>query len=70
MINEHIILVETYFNPFNATYDVNTKTRSSKGKIFMNWNGWNEWYNGIENAIEIASWTTLCWALRKTLPNL
>jgi hypothetical protein len=36
MINEHIILVETYFNPFNATYDVNTKTRSSKGKIFMN----------------------------------
>jgi hypothetical protein len=36
MIDEHIISVESDFNSFNATFDVNTKTHSSKRKIFMN----------------------------------
>ncbi len=46
MINEHIILFEFFSNSFNATCDLNTKSNSSKTKIFMNWNIWNEWYNG------------------------
>jgi hypothetical protein len=36
MIDEHIMSIEFGFNSFDATYDFNTKTRSSKGKIFMN----------------------------------
>jgi len=46
MIDEHIISIEFSSNSFNATCDFNTKTRSLEGKIFMNWNVWNEWYNG------------------------
>jgi len=38
MIDEHIISIEFGSNPFNATCDFNTKARSSKGQIFMNWN--------------------------------
>ncbi len=49
IIDEHIILVELYFNSFNATCGFNTKTHSSKGKVLMNWNVQNEWYNGKEN---------------------
>jgi hypothetical protein len=49
MINEHIISFEFGSNSLNATCDFNTKTYSSKGKIFMNWNVQNEWYNGKEN---------------------
>jgi hypothetical protein len=36
MIDKHIISIEFGSNSFNATYDFNTKARSSKGKIFMN----------------------------------
>jgi hypothetical protein len=36
MINKHIMLVEFGSNSFNATCEINTKTRSSKGEIFMN----------------------------------
>jgi hypothetical protein len=36
MIDEHIISIEFDFNSFNATFDFNTKTCSSKGEIFMN----------------------------------
>jgi hypothetical protein len=49
MINEHIILVEFGFNSFNAIYDLNTKSCSSKGEVFLNWNVWDEWYNGKES---------------------
>ncbi len=49
MIDKHIISIEFGSNSFNATYDFNTKARSSKGKIFMNWNVQNEWYNGKES---------------------
>jgi len=45
MIDEHIISIEFGSNSFNATCDFNTKARSSKWKIFMNWNVRNEWYN-------------------------
>jgi hypothetical protein len=45
IINEHIISIEFGSNSFNATCDLNTKTCSSKGEVFMNWNVWNEWYN-------------------------
>jgi hypothetical protein len=34
MIYEHIISFEFGFNSFNATCDFNTKSRSSKGKMF------------------------------------
>ncbi len=44
MIDEHIILVEFGSNSFNATCDFNIKVCYSKGKIFMNWNVWDEWY--------------------------
>jgi len=46
MIDEHIILVESNFNPFNATCGFNTKTHFSKEKIWMNQNVRYEWYNG------------------------
>jgi len=36
MIDEHIISIELGSNSFNGTFDFNTKTCSSKGKIFMN----------------------------------
>jgi hypothetical protein len=49
MINEHIILVEFGSNSFNVTCDFNINVCSSKGKIFMNWNVWDEWYNGKKN---------------------
>ncbi len=49
MINEHIILVEFGFNLFDATCDFNKKTRFLKGKVFMNKNVWDEWYNGKES---------------------
>ncbi len=49
MIDEHIITIEFSSNSFNATYDFNTKTRFSKGKIFMNWNVRDEWYNDKES---------------------
>ncbi len=49
MINEHIISIEFGSNSFNVTCDFKTKARSSKGEIFMNWNVWNEWYNGKES---------------------
>jgi hypothetical protein len=45
MIDEHNISVKFSSNSFNATYDFDTKTRSSKGEVFMNWNVRNEWYN-------------------------
>jgi hypothetical protein len=48
-IDEHIISVEFSCNSFNATCDFNTKTHSSKGKLILNWNAQNEWYNGKEN---------------------
>jgi hypothetical protein len=44
MINKHIILNEFGSNSFNATYDFNIKTHSSKGEVFVNWNVWDEWY--------------------------
>jgi hypothetical protein len=44
MIDKHSILVEFGFNSFNATCDFNTKVRSSKGKVFVNWNVRDEWY--------------------------
>jgi hypothetical protein len=69
MINEHIMSIEFGFNSFNATYDFNIKTRSSKEEIFMNWNVQDEWYNGKENTRYATSWTIICWALKKTLPN-
>jgi hypothetical protein len=40
MLDEHIIWIEFKSNSFNGTCDFNTKTRSSKGEIFMNWNVW------------------------------
>ncbi len=46
MIDEHNMSVEFGSNSFNATCDFNTKTCSSKGKIFINWNVQDEWYNG------------------------
>jgi hypothetical protein len=49
MIDEHIILAKFGSNSFNATCDLNTKACSSKGKIFMNWNVQNEWYNSKES---------------------
>jgi hypothetical protein len=49
MIDEHIILVEFGSNSFNATCDFNTKARSLKGNIFVNWNVWDDLYNGKEN---------------------
>ncbi len=67
MIDEHIILVEFGSNSFNATCDFNTKTRSLKEEIFMNWNVWDEWYNGKENMKYVASWVTICWAFIKAL---
>jgi hypothetical protein len=36
MIDEHNMSVEFGSNSFNATYDFNTKTCFSKGKLFMN----------------------------------
>ncbi len=48
MINKHIILVEFGFNSFNATCDFNTKARSLEGKIFINWNVQDEWFDGKE----------------------
>jgi hypothetical protein len=45
MINEHIISIEFGLKSFNATCDFNTKACSSKGKILMNWNVRDEWYN-------------------------
>jgi hypothetical protein len=36
MIDKQIILVEFSCNSFNATYDFNTKTHSSKGEIYIN----------------------------------
>jgi hypothetical protein len=36
MIDEHIILVESGSNSFNATCGFNTKARSSKGQVLMN----------------------------------
>ncbi len=54
MIDEHIKLVEFGFNSFDVTCGFNIKARSSKGKIFMNWNVQNEWYNGKKNT----RWTT------------
>ncbi len=44
----HIILIEFDFNSFTATCDFNIEACSSKRKIFMDWNVWNEWYNGKE----------------------
>jgi len=38
MIGEHIILIEPSSNWFDATFNFNTKTRSSKREILMNWN--------------------------------
>ncbi len=49
MIDEHIILVEFGSNSLNATCDFNAKAHSLKGKIFMNWNVRDEWYNSKEN---------------------
>jgi hypothetical protein len=48
MIDEHITLVKFSFNSLNATCDFNTKAHSSKGKVFMNWNVWDEWYNNLK----------------------
>ncbi len=48
-IDEHIISIEFSCNSFNATCDFNTKTHSSKGKLILNWNAQDEWYNGKEN---------------------
>jgi hypothetical protein len=36
IINEHIILIESDFNLFNATCGINTKPCSSKGESLMN----------------------------------
>ncbi len=49
MIDEHIILVGSSFDSFNATCNFNTKSHFSKGEVLMNWNVRNEWYNGKEN---------------------
>jgi hypothetical protein len=46
MFHEHIISVEFGSNSVDATCDFNTKEHSWKGKIFLNWNVWDEWYNG------------------------
>jgi hypothetical protein len=46
MIDKHIISIEFDSNAFNVTYDFNTNSCTSKGKVFMNWNVWNEWCNG------------------------
>jgi hypothetical protein len=51
MIDEHIVSVEFSSNSFNATCDFNTKTRSLEGKIFMNWNVRDEWYNGKKHKV-------------------
>ncbi len=52
MIDEHIILVELSFNSFNATCGFNTKARSLKGEVLMNWNVQDEWYNGKDKQVE------------------
>jgi hypothetical protein len=44
MIDEHIILFELSYNSFNVTCGFNTK-----GKILMNWNVQDKWYNDKEN---------------------
>jgi hypothetical protein len=36
MTNKHNILVEFDSNSFNATYDFNKKSCTSKGEVFMN----------------------------------
>jgi hypothetical protein len=52
MIDEHIILVELSFNSFNATCGFNTKARSLKWEVLMNWNVQDEWYNGKDKQVE------------------
>jgi hypothetical protein len=49
MNDEHIILVDLGCNSFNTTCGFNTKARSSKWEVLMNWNVRDEWYNGKEN---------------------
>ncbi len=46
IIDEHIILDEFNFNWLKSAYDFTTKLCSSKGKILMKLNVWNEWFNG------------------------
>ncbi len=48
MIDEYIISLESCSNSINATCSFNTKTHSLKGKILMNKNVRDEWYNGKE----------------------
>jgi len=51
MIDEHIVLIESCSNSFNATCDFNTKSRFSKGEVLMNCNVQNELYNGKKHKI-------------------
>jgi hypothetical protein len=38
---------------------------SSKGKILMNLNVQDEWYNGRKNKKQGTSWAIVCWTLNK-----
>jgi hypothetical protein len=51
MIDEYIIVVKSNSNSYNATCGFNTKTCSLKRKVLMNWNVWDEWYNGKKNTM-------------------
>jgi hypothetical protein len=60
MIDEHIIFVESKGGVFYYATFFNTNARSCNGDVLMNLNVLDEWYNGIDNMIYVASWVNIC----------
>jgi hypothetical protein len=60
MIDGHIIFVESKISVFNDATFFNTNARSCNGDVLMNLNVLDEWYNGMDNTIYVASCANIC----------